>query len=1120
MIGNLVIAYQVHIDILETIPIFMTLSFSIGSYLKVSPSFQKFFKLNLLGYCAFSICHAEELEIGTSLAGNTIQVSPVNNNQANLAISSPLTKKQNPSPDEVVLNFSGTELKTVLQVVHQQTGERFLFDESLLRGKSVTFYSGRPIHKSSLMSTLTSILEMQNLALVRVGVGSDAIFKIVSSDKASKKTTPTYNNQTIDLIPDSDEIVTLLYKLHNLIPSHLVEPFGKMASIPNAITAIEGSSLIKITDTASNLKRMVELIVVMDEAEFQTQSETIKIQNTIASRLVQEIQPMVDVENDKLVREIQTKMMTNQRSNNRNQNNEQKVPSNSPAKPIVVSAIDRLNSIVISGTPQQVKNMTLVIRSLDVPDERRGMVVFYDVHQRIASDIIPILQTIYNGSGPQKTSASRTSRRGSTGPSSPNSGSQEIVFQADDGRSKIMVIAPESMLPSIENMITQLDEPGQDGQTQVYPVLNADIHVVESQLKALFSFSDKKKGASPFQIVNDALHSSLIIRASDQQHLEIKEMLVKLDRVGEEKRIFKTYPLSFTDATEMLSIVRNIFGYKNIKAGSAQENGDIFNIDRNANAIVLFGSPQSHEQLIELLATLDAMSIDKLVTQYYTLTFARPDDVVKNIRELYPTPKNKKNVDAELSITIDAPSHTLIIKAERSKQEQIKETIAKLDIEGDEIRTMKTYPLLHADPTEAAKMLMEIVGIKQQKFNRNSDAVNDIISVDLGSSKLMVFGQLETHNKVVEALQSIDIPNSDRFQTIFYNIENADPQVLYSNLIQFFGINQKSGGSKDIYVTLNPSSRVVMVKALPDKQKEVAEAIKKLDINGTDPRQLIVYSLQFASAEEVSKKLQNLLALQSSAGKSGGRNIDPYPNIINADEGNSSIVLFALAELQLAAKETIEKLDIASAAEEQTVYYQVKHLPLMDAVYLLTEMFGLQSTAVPTAKKGKSSQEQLILDENSNTMIIIGTPKTHAKIKIFLDQVDVPGQGGNELKYYPIENTTALEAAKTIEQLFGLPTKSSSQFSRVGGTVPLQRNPMVIPNIESNTLIINAPHKTQLAIETMLSSLSDISKVDKMTVRFYPLENTNADDIAGKVAELFSLKLGKVKPHWWPMVKM
>ena len=1014
-------------------------------------------------------------------------------------------EKKEPTSDEVVLNFSGTELKNVLQVIHQQTGERFLFDEALLRGKSVTFYSGRPVRKSALMSTLTSILEIQNLALVRVGVGEDVIFKIVSSDKASKNTTPTYSNDTVHLIPNSDEIVTLLYKLQNLIPNNLVAPFNKMASIPDAVTAIEGSSLIKITDSAANVKRMVELIRVMDESEFQTVSETLKVEHVMASRLVEELQPMIDVENDKLARDIQTKMFNAQQKNSQVNN----VLANiKPVRQIIVNAIDRLNSIFISGTTQQLKTMKLVIHSLDVPEEHRGRIAFYVTKNRTPSEILPLLQTIYGGS--KTSSAFRGSRSQplDAAVTTRKAGNSDVVFQADDTRSQLMVIAAEALQVHIQDMVQRLDEPEQNGITQVYPIVNVDINTIESQLKTLYSFSDKKKNALPFQIVNDTLHTSLIIRASEQVHQNIKDMLVQLDRAGEDKRVFKTYPLQFSDATETLSIVKNTLGYHSLKSG--QGSNDILNADRNSNALVLLGLPQSHEQLKGLLASLDQATADKQVTQYYPLKFAKPEDVIKNLRELYPPTRTNKTTETDFSVTIDTPSRTLILKADRSKQEQFKETILKLDIDGEDVRMVKIYDLQYADPLETSRLLTEILGLGKGKLARNASpsSQNDIISVDATSSKLMVFGQNDTHNKVIEALMSIDVPNAERFQTVFYNITKAVPEALLANLVQFFSIHQKKDGVKDIYFTLNPSARVILVKALPEKQKEVAEAIRKFDISGTDPRQLVIYPLTYASAQDVAKKLQSILALQSS-GSSNRRSTDLYPNIITSDDGNSSVVLFAVEEIHAVVKEALVKLDTTTAAEEQTVYYKVKNIPIMDAVYLLTEVFGLQSTAVPSSKKNKTTQEQLILDENSNTLIVIGSPKTNAKVKVFLEQVDVPGQGGNELKYYPIENTTSQDAAKTIEQLFGLPTKSTSVLGHVGGSIPLQRNPMVIPNVESNTIIVNAPRRTQEAVAAMLSSLGDISKLDKMTVRFYPLENTNANDIAGKIAELFSLKLGK-----------
>lgn len=1000
----------------------------------------------------------------------------------------------------ILLNFSGAELRQVLQVIHMKTGERFLFDDKMVDGKKVNFFSDRPIQKSSLMATLTSILEIQGLALVRVGKGQDVIYKVVTTKDASKKTTPTFTNDTMSLIPDSDEIITLLYRLNTLSPSTLVDPLGKMASIPDALTAIEGSSILKITDAAANVKRMVRLIAVMDENDYKTVEQQVKVEHVLASTLVKELAPMIDVENQKLAKDLQAKMV---KTNKRNKKAE--VAPLVPIRPIVVQAIDRLNAIYINGAPQQVEAIQAMIATLDQPEQKRTKVLFVETEHRKPSEIVPALNLIYAS----KASAQKSRGRRRDSSATPQG---DFNFQADDTLGRITVLAPPSHFDDIRQHIQIFDQDGEEGIVKPYPLEHIKAADLEKKITDLFSGTRQRRGSpKAFTIVRDDPNRSLIIRAPELMHRDIAKAIQKLDIAEKDQRQLKQYSLEYTDATETAQLLGNLLGHplgrskRGRHSQPAPNTEEVITVDSNANALMVMATAQAHGEISELLKTLDKESKEKKVTQYYRLKHADPNNVSKNLRDLYPQPRGRRGVEPDMSITIDVPSRTLVIKAEVSQQLRIAETIAKLDVDGDDSRFMKSYPIKHADAREAARILMEVIGAPQISRWRRPPANSDIITVDTASSSILVYAQQETQNKVLEAMTSIDIPNGDRYQTVFYSIENADPSTLYNNVREFFGSNRRRWGAPpEMYLSLNVQARTLMVKAPPEKQKEVADTIQKLDIGGTDPRLLKVYNLEYASPKDAQRVLQGLLNL-STSGRLRGRAPNPYPDLISIDEANSSIVLFALSKTHETVTQTLKELDVASSAEEQIVYYRTQHLPILEAVRLLSDMFGFQTGQ---GRRGRSPQEKLILDENSNTMIITASPRTHAKIKEVLRQVDVSGLGENEMRFYPIENTTALDAAKMIEQLFGLPTKAPRSKNSGERGLPLQRNPMVIPNIESNTLIVNAPVKTHQAIEDMLQRLSDISKVDKMTVRFYPLENTNASNIASQISELFSLKLG------------
>jgi type II secretion system protein D len=992
---------------------------------------------------------------------------------------------------QVLLNFSGTELRHVLQTIHKHTNERFLFDENLIQGKRVTFFSGRPIAVSSLMSTLTSILEIQGLALVRSSYGEDGLYKIVSAEEASRQTTPTYKNSTIGNIPDSDEIVTLLFQVKNLTPADLVAPLQKMASIPNAISAIEGSSIIKITDSAFNVKRMVELLEAMDEMHYSIDEKRVKVKHVQASTLVAELKPMIDVENQRLATQMQNRLQ--QAAIRRRDTSASKVSLKS-MRPIVVTAIDRLSTIYINGTKEQVAALEKTIIQLDSPESLRNKLHLFPTKHRQPSELVGALNVAFKSPSPK--------RRSKRGPQP----KVEVVFHADNSQGKVLALCAESVVSEIKNLIAQLDQPGLEGITKTYVLQHHKVQTIEGRIKALFP---RKRGQPSISIVRDDTNNALIVRGSELQHEEMKRAIGSIDIEGEDPRSFKEYSLEFTNADEVAGIIRNILGHSHSRhrRASPSIHDELITVDRNSNALMVLAKEPGHKKISDLIASIDKESKEKKITQYYKLLHAKPEDVAKNLRELYPRPRGRRGspVDEGMEITLDIPTRTLIIKAEISRHSRIKETVVKLDVDGKDSRFMKTYPLRYTDPNEASRVLKELMA-NTIKRGRGATTQNDIISVDRVTSAIIVYAQQETHNRVLEAMAGIDVPNSERYQTVFYTIENADPRVLFYNLREFFANRNRYSRTQDFYLSLNEKARTLMVKALPEKQKEVEEAIKKLDVGGVDPREIKIYELEYASPRDATRVLQSVLNLSTNRG-GRSRSRSPYPDLISADEANSSIVLFSSSETHATVAKTLEEIDVVTSADKQIVYYQTEHLPILEAVRLMQEIFNFQVGAT----RGRNTGEKLILDENSNSMVINASPRTHSKVKDVLKELDVPGLGENELRFYSVENTTALEAAKMVEQLYGLPMKAPRRNgpNQTGSrALPLQRNPMVLPNAESNTLIVNAPTKTHESIQKMLLEMKDIGKMDKMTVEFYTLENTNAEDVAPKVAELFNLHLG------------
>ncbi|MBF0197584.1 MAG: hypothetical protein HQL32_07730, partial [Planctomycetes bacterium] len=1051
--------------------------------------------------------------------------------------------------DSVSMNFAGTDLKDVLKVVHAQTGARFLFDDSLLTGKKVSFYAEQPLPVSELLNTLTSILEVQGLVLVRMGEGENVIFKVVPVKNASRRNTPTFTHENFEEIPDSDEVVTLMYELKYLVPHVLEKPFSKMTSLEDAVTGIEGSSILRITDIASNVKKMVKLIQVMDRKESITESLTLKLEHVQASLLANELKPMVDLENDKVQRELKNRIAStllsqnakSQKSRSRSSNKQMNISDFQVTSPIVVTAIDRLNSIYLHGTPQQLEVLTAAIKNLDVPATRRSQLYFIELKHAKASELSQYLTDIFNQSGSPGTSRSTSSSRSKRPSSSKSSKSVNggAIFRADTSLNRLMVLAAPSEMDEIREVIQKLDQsPMDDLLLKSYPVNHAQPEQLQSVLETMYSsFSRSQSRGKPaaFQMSYDTNTQALWIRTTTELHEEVQEVLTQMDIEGKAQQKVHLVDLQHADPSTLARTLTELFRSKQStsksskksrgRSSTATSGSPIFRPDPSLGRLAILCSQEELEEILELIKDMDKPAASEALLKSYLITKADPSRVLSVLQQMYaPYTRSKvRGAPPPFQLNYDDSTRQLWVRAIPELHEEVQKVLAQMDngTEGD--MELKFVELEHSDANTLSRTLSSLYAEKYRNSktlsSKSKGAVappTAIFRADPSLSRLAIYASKEEMPEILELVKQMDAPPRDDLILTSYPVNHADPNQMVEVLNRMYAPYTRAQRGKEPTFQLNydQNMQALWVRTTAELHGEVKEVLNKMDIIGEDRRFLKSYPLEFADISEASKMIREFL--NSRVQKSRGRSstASSQAPVLSTDNNNSALILFADKQTHELVDQALKSIDIVRDGDQIIRYYSLKHLAILDAVHLLNNLFGFQSSVTtPGLRASRGQREKLILDENSGQIVIIASSRTHEKVAKALEELDIPGLGDNILKYYPIENTTADEAARTIQQLFGLPMQTPNSRSRTASTtsrgLALQKNPMVIANLESNTVIVNAPEKTHQAIKELLGSMSEISRVDKMTVRFYPLENTNADEIAGQISELFSLKLGR-----------
>lgn len=169
------------------------------------------------------------------------------------------------------LNFVNADIESVIKAVGHYTGTTFVIDPRV-KGQ-LTLVAEKPLSKEQAMKLLTSNLRMQGFAVVT----SDGFSKVVPETDAKLQGGPTQVKGV-----KGDQIVTQVYRINYEAANNIVTALRPLISPNNIINVNPGNNSIVITDYADNIRRMSEVIALLDVPS-NPELEIIPIKHAIAT---------------------------------------------------------------------------------------------------------------------------------------------------------------------------------------------------------------------------------------------------------------------------------------------------------------------------------------------------------------------------------------------------------------------------------------------------------------------------------------------------------------------------------------------------------------------------------------------------------------------------------------------------------------------------------------------------------------------------------------------------------------------------------------------------------------------------------------------------------------------
>ncbi len=345
---------------------------------------------------------------------------------------------------KVSFSLEDADLTELVRVIGQLTGRRFIFGGKV-RNIKASVYSPQKVTVAEAYQAFLSILETNGLTVIPHG----RFLKIVETGGVASQQTPVIRpNQTA---PVEDRFITRLHRLRNVGADEMSTVLTKFKSKEGDISVHGPSNLLIITDTGSNIRRMMSIVDEIDVGGAGDQIWMHPLHYAAASEVAARVNDLFEIKAGAAGA----------------------APAKGAAAPVAgasssggeyhvakVLGDDRTNSVIIVSTERAYLRILELIKRIDVPQSAEGEVRVLPLQHADALELAKTLNEIVQGAAQAGQPPRPGGAAGGAAPPA-NQGIFEggVKVSADKSTNSIVVTSSGRDFASLRAVIDRLDKP-------------------------------------------------------------------------------------------------------------------------------------------------------------------------------------------------------------------------------------------------------------------------------------------------------------------------------------------------------------------------------------------------------------------------------------------------------------------------------------------------------------------------------------------------------------------------------------------------------------------------------------------------------------------------------------
>jgi general secretion pathway protein D len=300
------------------------------------------------------------------------------------------------TPEGLVnLDFDDVDLPVVIDTIAKLTNKNFIYDDRV-RGK-VTIVSPTPIPVNQAYTVFESMLQVKGFTTVESPGGA---IKIIPIRDAKETSVDTHESRRPT--PDSDRFVTRLIPLTYIDADAIANTLKPLVSKEAALVAYGPTNTIILTDSASNIRRILSILEAIDVESYKEELAVIRLQYADASTLANQLSAVFGGEVTSAGGGPGARVQRPQAIPNRPPTATPLTPEGTPQRGQVrIITDDRTNALILLAGRSVLEEMRNLIRKLDVPLEKGGRIQVYYLKHADSEDLADTLNALLTGQSPE-----------------------------------------------------------------------------------------------------------------------------------------------------------------------------------------------------------------------------------------------------------------------------------------------------------------------------------------------------------------------------------------------------------------------------------------------------------------------------------------------------------------------------------------------------------------------------------------------------------------------------------------------------------------------------------------------------------------------------------------------